>query len=107
MQRITPLRGTLWQSGELPLIQPPRIIQLAGHPFQLAQWRMSYPGVALQYRQMVQRKSHHLFVHPDGSYTIDHYDDFNPDMGLPLLHLLYDLVPYKLERALRLGSNHE
>lgn len=98
MQRITPLRGTLWPNAELSLIQPPDTVTLAGHRFQLARWCMSYPGVVLQYRQMVRRKSHHLFVHRDGSYTIDHYDDFNPDMGMPVMHFLYDLLPYKLGR---------
>jgi hypothetical protein len=98
VKRITPFKGKLWTPEEVSLVQPPRIIELEGHPFHLTQRCLKYPDVVHQYRQMVRRKSHHLFVHPDGSYTIDHYDHFNPDMGLSTRHIIYDLVPYKLGR---------
>jgi len=59
---------------------------------------MSYPNVALQYRECTPTQSRHLFVHPDGSYTIDHIDDYNPDLGHSLHHFVFDLIPYAMGR---------
>jgi len=88
MKRIKPpLRGMLGAPSTLP-----EWLTIQGHIFRRAIWQKAYPGVVLQYREHVARNSLHLFVHSDGSYTINHADSYNPDLGAPLLHFLFDVI---------------
>lgn len=89
MRRIAPLEGRLWTVQPSP---PPEWLELGSRLFRLARWRKDYPGVVLQYREHVPVRSMHLMVHADGTYSIDHVDDFNPDLGFPLRHFFFDLL---------------
>lgn len=79
-----------------PLIGPwefsdfPDTIELEGKVFALAERSQPYEGVIAQYREMVPLESAHLFVTERGEWVIDHIDQYNPDMGYPLRHLVFD-----------------
>lgn len=72
---------------------PPTVVQIKGKLFLLAKWKRRYEGVLWQYREKATFSSAHLFVHPDGTWSIDHIDDYNPDMGYPVHHFFFDLLP--------------
>jgi hypothetical protein len=90
--RAAPLVGlrAIW-----PYSGTPDQVQLAGRRFQLATFRFYRSGVTAQYREAVPTSSLHLLVLDDGTYLVDHQDDFNPDgpQGSPLQHLVKDFIP--------------
>lgn len=73
----------------------PERVTISGRSFRRARWRAYRVGVVDQYREEVPAGSLHLLVLADGSYRIDHRDDFNPDGadGSPLRHLVSDFIP--------------
>lgn len=75
------------------LLEPgdfPEVIEIEGQAFTRAIRKQPYEGVIEQYRAAVPRDSAHLLVLEDGSYLIDHVDEYNPDMGAPLRHWVVD-----------------
>lgn len=68
----------------------PDDLNVEGRTFRRARWRQPYAGVIEQYREAVPRNSGHLKVFADGRWVVDHADQYNPDMGYPIQHLLYD-----------------
>lgn len=89
MRLITPITGRLWDA--VPRDLPP-VVVVGSRVFVKARWWRPYPGVVCQYREARPLLSAHLFVHPDGTFTVDHIDDYNPDMGYPLQHFVVDLL---------------
>ena len=87
MKRIEPAIIEKW---ELPSGEFPEFIEIAGTMFQRSVRSQPYEGVIEQYREMVPRDSMHLLVMQDGEFCIDHIDEYNPDMGYPLRHLIVD-----------------
>lgn len=84
-----PVRGR-WQHRDHP-----SAIHIGEICFRRAGWRQDYPGVVAQYREDRLFRSHHLKVHDDGFWSIDHVDLVNPDRG-PLAafaHLVVDALP--------------
>lgn len=84
-----PVRGH-WQYQGYP-----DVIQVGDILFRRAEWSQDYPGVVAQYREDRLFRSHHLKVHSNGSWEIDHVDLVNPDRG-PLaafVHLVIDAIP--------------
>ncbi len=98
MRHIAPLAGRLWIVAPA---EPPEWLHLGERVFRLARWRKAYPGVVIQYREHVPVRSMHLMVYADGTYSIDHVDDFNPDLGFPVRHLVFDLLGLGTESAAR------
>lgn len=68
----------------------PDIIEIDGQTFARALRKQPYTGVIEQYRATVPRDSAHLLVLDDGTYQIDHVDEYNPDMGYPVRHWAVD-----------------
>jgi hypothetical protein len=69
---------------------------LLGTTFRRAGWKQDYPGVVEQYREERATESMHLKVFADGTWTVDHVDDYNPDLQLPLQHFFADyLMPVR------------
>lgn len=68
----------------------PEAIEIDGQVFTRAIRKQPYEGVIEQYRAAVPRDSAHLLVLEDGTYVIDHVDEYNPDMGAPLRHWVVD-----------------
>lgn len=88
-----PLRGS-WliheQNGALFF---PDVTNLLGRVFKRStKWAAPYAGVVAQYREDVDRHAMHLMVSADGTWTIDHIDDANPERGLVLEHTFRDVV---------------
>lgn len=85
----TPLRRPLagrWQPAGFP-----DVVEVAQRPFRRAgAWQRPYPGVVAQYRETVPRHAMHLKVFADGTWTVDHLDDDNPDMGRAVAHFFHD-----------------
>jgi len=57
----------------------PERIRLGGRLYVRARWRWPRPGVAAQYREARDEHARHLYVRQDGTWTIDHLDEHNPD----------------------------
>lgn len=68
----------------------PDHIEIDGVVFNRAIRKQGYTGVIEQYRAATPRDSAHLLVLEDGTYQIDHVDEYNPDMGYPVRHWLVD-----------------
>jgi len=79
-----PIRAP-WSFGDFP-----EAIEIDGQTFYRAVRKQPYDNVIEQYRAAVPRDSAHLLVLNDGSYIIDHVDEYNPDMGHPLRHWVVD-----------------
>lgn len=88
-----PLRGP-WpvrsESGALNF--PPRITIGPRSFTRSTKWAASYPGVVAQYREDLDRNAMHLMVHDDGTWSIDHVDEANPERGLVLEHAYRDVI---------------
>lgn len=82
-------------TGVWPHRDFPDEVQINGRTFRYAQWQKPYPGVVAQYREPVPRFSQHLKVRRDGTWIIDHVDEYNPDMGYATLHFFTDYQPGK------------
>jgi hypothetical protein len=93
--RAAPLVGL---RGAWPFTGTPDQVQVSGRTFQLATWRFFRSGVTAQYRETVPTSSLHILLLDDGSYVVDHQDDFNPDgpQGSPLQHLVKDFIPSRM-----------
>lgn len=76
--------------GDWELTEFPDAIDVDGVIFARAVRKQPYPGVIEQYREAVERDSMHMLVFQDGSYLVDHVDQYNPDMGAPARHFLTD-----------------
>ena len=68
---------------------PERVI-VNGRSFRKAWWQQPYDGVLEQYREEQARNSMHLKVRSDGTWTVDHIDEDNPDLGRPIEHFFSD-----------------
>lgn len=68
----------------------PPSIEIDGKVFNRAIRQQPYDGVIAQYREAVPRDSMHLLVMQDGTWVIDHVDEYNPDMGHPVRHFIID-----------------
>lgn len=68
---------------------PERVI-VGDRVFRRARWRAGRAGVVDQYREERARSSAHLYVWDDGTWSIDHVDDVNPDLVGPLRHFVRD-----------------
>jgi len=80
-------------TGEWRLPGYPDAVVLQGRRFRRStEWVWPYRGVAAQYREEVDRNAMHLLVHTDGSFSIDHMDEANPDRGLVLEHAIKDVA---------------
>ena len=82
-----PLRGA-WTFDGFPL----RVVLLGRSFVRSDKWSAPRDKVLRQYREDVPRNSMHLLVHDDGTWSIDHVDDANPELGLVLEHALRDVV---------------
>ena len=87
MVKLIPAASGRWA---LPTF-PPELV-LDGLLFKKARWRGAASAVVAQYRQDVPVNSAHLRVFINGIWTIDHYDEINPDWSAskPLTHLIVD-----------------
>jgi hypothetical protein len=79
-----PIFGT-WTEEDFP-----QAVEIDGMTFVRAIRRQPYKGVVAQYRQDVARDSLHLMVLEDRNWLIDHADSYNPDLGHPVRHFLFD-----------------
>lgn len=76
--------------GVWPFPDFPEAVEIEDDTFVKTKREQPYEGVVAQYRQNVARDSGHLLVRSDGTYIIDHVDEYNPDMGHPVKHFLVD-----------------
>lgn len=86
MRLIEPPIQEVWTLGD----HFPESIEIEGTTFMRALRAQPYEGVIAQYREGVPRNSMHLLVMNDGSWVIDHVDEYNPDMGYPIRHFIVD-----------------
>lgn len=73
-------------TGRWPFLDYPPSLELRGRRFVRARWSIAYPGVVAQYREDRSRRSAHLKVLENGTWVIDHRDEYNPDRGAVLAH---------------------
>jgi hypothetical protein len=79
------------QTGAWPFAGFPPSVSMLGTTFEAASWASPFKsGVISQYREAVPFNARHLCVYADGTYVVDHQDEFNPDQGFPLQHALVD-----------------
>jgi len=76
--------------GQWPFEGFPEAVTIDDTLFVKAIRKQAYDGVAEQYRQDTPKDSAHLLVKDDGTYIIDHVDEYNPDRGFPARHWLVD-----------------
>lgn len=76
--------------GDWALTEFPDAVDVDGVLFCRAVRKQPYAGVVEQYREAVERDSMHMLIFDDGSYLVDHVDQYNPDMGAPARHFLAD-----------------
>jgi hypothetical protein len=76
--------------GDWPYSGLPRAVEIRGRPFSRSLGLSRHDAVA-HYREDVAEHSGHLYVRPDGTYIIDHRDDYNPHHAL-LTHLVKDVM---------------
>jgi hypothetical protein len=90
-----PLRGKWTAKGF------PETVNLGSRVFKRAGWQRPIQGVVMQYRETSPTNSRHLFVLGDGTFVVDHVDEFNPDGpgGDPLAHFMADVVLRPIVRA--------
>ena len=86
MTRIDPpLVGTwfdgTYDRGTIAAPRFPSVVFLGDRTFRRSKMSERRPGVVAQYREHRSRDSMHLHVRGDGTWVIDHADDFNPDVG--------------------------
>lgn len=84
----TPIDPPTW--GWWPYNGFPDVANVGGRRYRKAVLKQAYDGVVEQYREDVDRKSRHLKVHKNGTFSIDHIDDDNPDRGRPVQHFFSD-----------------
>ena len=95
--------------GTWPFADFPEVVELTladgtTRTFVQATWAWPlYSGVVPggQYREAVDANAMHLMVYRDGSFTITHLDEANPDRGHVLEHALVDAG---LETTLACGA---
>lgn len=78
--------------GIWPHMGTPAVVTIANGTFALAVFKQPKAGVIFQYREAVPVQSRHLYGLPNGTWMIDHIDDYNPDEGFPLQHLKADCI---------------
>lgn len=76
--------------GPWPFDGFPEAVEIDGIRFFKTARKQTYEDCVEQYRQDSKRDSMHLLVMNDGSFLIDHVDEFNPDQGYPVRHFLVD-----------------
>lgn len=88
-----PLRGRWPVVSEAGGLDFPPSIELAGRAFERSDtWAAPYAGVVAQYREARDRDAMHMLVHDDGTWSIDHIDEANPERGLALEHAYRDVI---------------
>jgi hypothetical protein len=70
----------------------PAKVQLGGRVYRKSNWTWPRKGAVAQYREPLEMFSRHLIVFEDGHYEVDHLDDYNPDRGSVLGHLIADVI---------------
>jgi hypothetical protein len=101
---VSPLRGRwpfLQYDGVMLL---PKEFSLDGRTFRKAVLKEEKPGVLEQYREHVAKYSFHLYVMADGSWTIDHRDEVNPDIGGAPAAVMHFLVDHPVGQALTVAG---
>ncbi len=69
-------------TGRWPFADYPELVAHDGVTYRLEQfWTLDEPGVVAQYRAVDCENARHLKVRSDGSFFIDHTDDYNPACG--------------------------
>jgi hypothetical protein len=86
MYPLDPVIEGAWEFG----LNYPDAIEIEGHHFNRAIRQQAYQDTVAQYRESVARDSMHLLVLTNGTWVIDHVDEYNPDMGHPIRHFLVD-----------------
>lgn len=82
----------------------PDAVSINGRAFKRSvEWAFPYSGVVAQYREDVDHDSQHLLVHQDGTWSIDHTDDANPERGLVLEHAVRDVSQTPLGAFIVIG----
>lgn len=85
LQMKEPVRAA-WPAAGLP-----RVVWLGGKRFVRSAGISRHAGTVAHYREDVRRDSAHAYVLRDGTYLIDHTDDFNPAYS-PLSHFVRDVL---------------
>ena len=97
---VSPLRGwwSFFRYDGVMLF--PNEFTLDGRTFRKAVLKEQKPNVVEQYREHVAKHSFHLYVMADGSWTIDHRDEVNPDIGGAAAAVEHFVVDHPLGQAL-------
>ena len=82
----------------------PDQISVGERKFRKAVLQEQKPGVVEQYREFVAENSFHLYVMGDGSWTIAHRDDVNPDIGGVPAAVKHFVVDHPLGQALAVAG---
>jgi len=77
-------------TGQWPFDVFPEAVEIDGIRFIRARRKQSYDRCVEQYRQDSPRDCMHLLVLDNGTYSIDHADEYNPDQGYPFRHFVVD-----------------
>lgn len=76
--------------GWWPYNEFPEVVNVGGRRYRKAILKQAYDDVVEQYREDVEKNSRHLKVHGNGTFSIDHIDEDNPDRGRPVQHFFND-----------------
>lgn len=78
------------RTGWWPYTGYPEAVRIDGRVFRKAVLKQPYDGVVEQYREDVEKDSRHLKVYGNGTWSIDHIDEDNPDKGRAAQHFFND-----------------
>jgi hypothetical protein len=87
--------------GRWPYPDLPRVVQVRGHAFERRDFGFGGEDVIAEYQEAVPTLAAHLYVMRDGTYQVDHVDDFNPSDD-PIGHFVVDVLQVPREVALSL-----
>ena len=91
--------------GPWPYPDLPRVAMIRGHRFERRDFGFGGEDVIAEYQEAVPTLAAHLYVLDDGSYEVDHVDDFHPQDD-PIGHFVVDVlqVPRGVALSLLTGS---
>jgi hypothetical protein len=81
-----PLRVGTW-----PHLDLPPVVEIEGHVFERRDFGFGGDDVIAEYQEAVPTLAAHLYVLDNGTWEVDHVDEFHP-MDDPLGHLVVDVL---------------
>lgn len=90
MIRVDPIVG-VWTTVGFP-----QQVVVGGRTYNKTTRTIIVSSVAAHYRENSEFNARHLYVFTDGTFKITHLDEYNPDMGHVVSHLMFDASSFVL-----------